>query len=442
MVSVQYRPSGRTAREISDGFESGIRAGLLPAGEGLPSVRGLAEQLEVAPGTVAAAYKVLRDRGLVESRGRSGTYVRAQPSAVARSAAAPIEADVTDLASGQPDPGLLPRLRPAPWLATAGPAAAPPAFVLPELQALGRERLVADGVPAEAITLTSGGLDGLQRVLSARLRPGDVVAIEDPGWPNALDLVAALGLRPYPLPLDAEGPRPDGLRAALHAGARAVVITSRAQNPTGAFLTQRRASELRQVLDDQPQTLVIEDDHAAELAGVELATLAGATEHWAFIRSTSKPYGPDLRVALVAGDEDTVARVEGRMRSGSGWVSTLLQRLVLDLWTSTEAAASVDAAGPAYDRRRDQLIAALAERGIVATGSTGLNVWVPVADETAVVTGLLRARWAVAPGARFRQASPPGIRITLSALTPASIPRLAADLAAATAVTTPSSYLT
>jgi DNA-binding transcriptional MocR family regulator len=279
-------------------------------------------------------------------------------------------------------------------------------------------------------------------VLSARLRPGDLVAIEDPGWGNALDLVAALGLRPYPLELDAEGPRPESLRAAVRAGARAVVVTSRAQNPTGAFLTHRRADELRSVLAETPQTLVIEDDHAAELAGVELATLAGTTEHWAFLRSTSKPYGPDLRLALVAGDEDTIARVDGRMRTSSGWVSTLLQRLVLDLWTSSEATAVVAAAGATYDRRRRGLITALAERGIIATGRTGVNVWVPVADETAVVTGLLRAGWAVAPGARFRQAASPGVRITISALTEATIPRLADDLAAAAAVTTPSFYTT
>jgi DNA-binding transcriptional MocR family regulator len=440
MVSVQYQPTGRSAKEISDSFESGIRADQLPAGAPLPSVRALADQLQVAPGTVAAAYKLLRDRGLVEARGRSGTYVRPQSAPATRSRAL-IGADLTDLASGQPDSGLLPGLRLS-SLPAARAAAAPPAFVLPELQARGRERLAADGVPVEAITLSSGGLDGLQRVLSARLRPGDVVAIEDPGWPNALDLVAALGLRPHPLPMDSEGPRPEALRAALRAGARAVVVTSRAQNPTGVFLTRSRADELRSVLHDQPQILVIEDDHAAELAGVELATLARATEQWAFIRSTSKPYGPDLRVALIAGDEDTIARVEGRMHSGSGWISTLLQRLVLDLWASAETAAVVSAAGPAYDRRRSQLIAALAERGISAIGQTGLNVWVPVADETAVVTGLLRAGWAVAPGARFRQASRPGIRITVSALTSASIPRLADDLAFATAANTATGYLT
>jgi DNA-binding transcriptional MocR family regulator len=437
MVPIQYRPVGRSAKEISDSIESGIRQGSLPPGALLPSVRALAGELAVAPGTVAAAFKLLGDRGLVESRGRRGTYVRARPPLAARTNAAPLAPDVTDLASGQPDPALLPVLR---LPASNRPAAAPAAFVLPELLALGRGRLAADGVAAEAITLASGGLDGIQRVLSALLRPGDLVAVEDPGWANLLDLIAALGLRSQPLPGDGSGPLPTGLAAALQAGARAVIITSRAQNPTGAFLTPSRAAELRGVLGEHPRTLVIEDDHAAELADVGLASLAGATTSWAFIRSTSKPYGPDLRMALVAGDQATVARVDGRMRVGSGWVSTLLQRLVLDLWTSAEAASVVAEAAVTYDSRREQLIAELAQRGVAATGRTGLNVWVPVADETTVVAGLLQARWAVAPGARFRQVSGPGVRITVSGLTSSTIPRLADHVAAATAVTSESSY--
>ena len=52
----------------------------------------------------------------------------------------------------------------------------------------------------------------------------------------------------------------------------------------------------------------------------------------------SKPYGPDLRLATIAADAATVARVEGRMHVGSGWVSTLLQRLAVRLWTSPTAA--------------------------------------------------------------------------------------------------------
>jgi len=430
MVPIQYRASGRSARQISDSLESGVRAGDLQPGQLLPSVRRLAAQLDVAPGTVAAAYKLLRERGLVETRGRHGTSVSLRPPVGSRSSSPPVEADVIDLAGGQPDPGLLPHLDLLPP-SVRGPAAAPAELIRPELLESGRRRLAADGVPADALTLASGGLDAVNRVLSAQLRPGDLVAVEDPGWPNALDLIAALGLRPYPVAIDADGPRSESLHTALRAGVRAVIITNRAQNPTGAFLTEPRAGALRRVLADYPQTLLIEDDHAAELAGVDLVSLAGATESWAFIRSTSKPYGPDLRVALIAGDEATVARIEGRIRVSSGWVSTLLQRCVAELWSSPQAAAVVANAAAAYDARRYQLIAALAERGVESIGGTGLNVWVPVADETATVTRLRQARWAVAPGARFRQASHPGVRITVSRLTTSTIPRLADDLAAA-----------
>jgi DNA-binding transcriptional MocR family regulator len=93
-----------------------------------------------------------------------------------------------------------------------------------------------------------------------------------------------------------------------------------------------RALALRALLRGT-DVLVIEDDHAAELSPVPLHALAGAGRHWAFLRSVSKPYGPDLRLAVLAGDEATVARVAGRMRVGTGWVSSILQRSVVRLWT-------------------------------------------------------------------------------------------------------------
>lgn len=432
-MSVQYTFSGGTAKEIATSFEAAMRSGDVAPGELLPTVRALAEDLGVAPGTVATAYKVLRDRGLIETRGRGGTFVRPRPPVVGRAVLLPVTDGAVDLASGQPDPGLLPDLGPL-WVTAGGElvgsAAAPDELVLPELKQLARERLSADGVPVQAITLSSGGLDAIQRLLSAHLRPGDLVAVEDPGWPNLLDLVAALGFRVRPMALDHDGPLPEALSGALRAGARAVVVTSRAQNPTGSYLTADRAVALREVLAGHPEVLLIEDDHAAELAGVPLAVLAGATGSWAFVRSTSKPFGPDLRLAVVAGDVGTVGRLEGRMLVGAGWVSTLLQRLVVAAWTSPQVAASVAGAARSYQSRRTLLISDLAAHGIAATGATGLNVWVPVPDETVAVTGLARAGWAVAPGSRFRQFHAPGIRVTTSGLTEHTIPRLAADLAA------------
>jgi DNA-binding transcriptional MocR family regulator len=60
-----------------------------------------------------------------------------------------------------------------------------------------------------------------------------------------------------------------------------------------------------------------------------------------------------------------------------------------------------------------------------------MNVWVPVPDETGAVARLLHAGWAVAPGARFRIASPPGIRITVSTLTQQETEVLAEAIASA-----------
>ena len=428
-MPIQYKPTGRNAKAISESVEAAVRTGRLAAGAELPSVRALADELAVAPGTVAAAYRMLRERGVVETRGRSGTSVRARPPLAARSASAPLPDGVRDLASGQPAAHLLPSLVPV-RKAIGGTAAAPGDPLLPELVAVGRERLSADGVPAEHVTLAAGGLDGISRVLSVHLRPGDVIALEDPGWPNTLDLAGALGLHVHPLPVDAHGPTPAGLRHALAAGARAVVVTNRAQNPTGAYLTPQRAVELRRLLSAKPDVLVVEDDHAAELASVPLATLAGTTASWAFVRSASKPYGPDLRVSTVTGDEVTIARVAGRMRISSGWVSSLLQQLTLALLLSPRAGEVVAQAAAAYDERRGVLLEALATRGVPAHGDTGLNVWVPVPDETYMVAGLLRAGWAVAPGARFRQAAPPGVRLTVGSLDPRrDVPPLADAIA-------------
>jgi DNA-binding transcriptional MocR family regulator len=155
----------------------------------------------------------------------------------------------------------------------------------------------------------------------------------------------------------------------------------------------------------------------------------GTTHHWAFVRSVAKAYGPDLRLAVLTGDAVTLDRVRGRQRLAPGWVSRLLQRAVLRLWL--DSAVDARAVAAAYGRRRDALIGALAERGIEAHGVSGMNVWVPVPDETGAVARLLHAGWAVSPGARFRMSAPPGIRITVSTLRPEDAGPLADAVAAA-----------
>ncbi|WP_189537517.1 aminotransferase class I/II-fold pyridoxal phosphate-dependent enzyme [Streptomyces roseolilacinus] len=433
----EYRISGRRASEIAASVERGVGAGDLPPGQPLPPMRELAVELGVNPNTVAAAYRTLRERGVIETAGRRGSRVRPRPVTTVRDAVR-IEAPegVRNLGKGNPDPSLLPPLGPALAAAARREDARHVMYGEPPVDAdfarLARAALDADGVPAGPVGVTSGALDAIERVLAAHLRPGDAVAVEDPGWGSVFDLVPALGLRVVPVGVDDEGPLPDDVERALRDdGARAVVVTDRAQNPTGAAVGAERAVRLREVLGRHRDVLLVEDDHGHGFVDAPLHPLGGVTDRWAFVRSVAKAYGPDVRVAAFTGDEVTVDRVLGRQRLGPGWVSGLLQRAVVHLWET--GAVDREAVARSYGERRDALVRALAEHGVEAHGRSGMNVWVPVADETGVVTRLLQAGWAVSPGARFRLASPPGIRLTVSDLTGADIRPLAEAVAAATA---------
>jgi DNA-binding transcriptional regulator YhcF (GntR family) len=67
-------------------FTAGVRSGELAAGTRLPTVRKLAEDLVLAPNTVARAYRELEADGFIETRGRNGSFVSAQGDAAARQA--------------------------------------------------------------------------------------------------------------------------------------------------------------------------------------------------------------------------------------------------------------------------------------------------------------------------------------------------------------------
>jgi DNA-binding transcriptional MocR family regulator len=299
------------------------------------------------------------------------------------------------------------------------------------LTAFGIADFEGDGVAAPAVTVTHGALDAIERILREHLRVGDRVAVEDPSSPAILDLVSASAFVPIPFALDEAGPRPEAFEEALGHGSRAVIVTPRAQNPTGAAISGERAEQLRRVLRKFPDVLLIEDDGAAPVAGAPLHTLRGGAQAlWAFVRSTSTFLGPDLRVAVVSGDDITLSRLVERQTLGACWVSHLLQRLVLALWSDPANGRRFARAAEFYAARRRALRSELTARDIRSFGESGFNVWVPVTQETTVVQALGERGWAVAAGERFRLASPPGIRITTSTLDPADAPRLAADLAA------------
>lgn len=405
-----------SASELIAQIEAQVSAGELKPGDRLASVRHAATSLNLAPNTVAAAYRRLRDRGVVTGRGRQGTVVAERPL-VAPVLAHSVPAGIIDAATGNPDASLLPDLGPA-MAASVGerPGRYGDPLVDATLASLAKAQFAEDGIDAKALTVVSGAMDAVERLLLAHLRPGDRVGVEDPGYASVHQVVSGLGFETVAIAIDDRGMMPDALSEAISDGLDAIIVTPRANNPSGSAFDVARATLLDSLLAEHPDVLVIQDDHAGPIAGIPFVGLTCDRRRWAVVRSVAKSLGPDLRLALVAGDRETIDRVEARLQIGPGWVSHLLQRAVVHLWSDPTTADLIKHANDLYGRRRTRLLQRLSDAGIDAHGRSGLHVWVMVPDEHAVAMALREAGYAVRAGDAYRLKSAPAIRITTASL--------------------------
>lgn len=427
------RITGHTASDIFESIRREAHAGRLAPGRALPPVRELADRLEVNRNTVAAAYRKLVAAGIAETLGRNGTVIR-PPARVGEQEGMPPGSALVDLAGGNPDPAWLPD--PLQVLAASGyqPTLYGAPVLDPELERLARQWLGPDCRQEYGLTLAHGAVDAIERLLAAYLVPGDKVAVEDPCFLGSLNTLRCAGLKAAPVAMDALGMLPEALEEALAAGAQAVLCTPRAQNPTGCSLDEKRARDLRRVLTRHPHVLVIEDDHFALLVrSPYFSIVPPTTTRWALVRSVSKGFGPDLRMAFVASDAGTAERLSMRLAPGTTWVSRLLQAVVRELLGSDDAMARIRAAGETYAQRREALLGALRAEGFAALQPCdGFNVWVPLpadASAGAVAHALARLGWCVRTGEIFAIASDvPALRITTSMLEPTDAARFASHL--------------
>ncbi|MGP9612671.1 MULTISPECIES: aminotransferase class I/II-fold pyridoxal phosphate-dependent enzyme [unclassified Brachybacterium] len=430
--------SGGTAAEIADSVRALVDRGDLAPGQSLPPVRALAEQLGINRNTAVAAYRTLARSGVVVSLGRAGTRV-SQRQAVAQEGFAPA-GSLRDVATGNPDPRLIPDLGPALTAAAGRPVLYGEPVIDPELEQWAREWMSPDapGDPADLhLTLTSGAVDAVERLLAQALMRDDAVALEDPCFLASIQIARHGGYRAVPVPVDAEGMTVEGLRAALDQGVRAVVCTPRAQNPTGASLTVQRAAALREVLDEHPYVLVIQDDYYSFLSQQPFHSIVGpGHRRWALLRSVSKFAGPDMCLAVTATDPETAGRLAQRLSPGTTWVSHLLQRITRAVMTDSDALALIDRAAAHYAAQNTAFAAQLTALGLPVQAGDGMSLWVPVPEPARVVAErLMRRGWLVRTGDDFQLA--PGaepsrhLRLTVHDLTSEEMRRLAEDLAAA-----------
>lgn len=423
---------GKTASEIFERIRQAIQAGDIQAGEHLPPVRELAVTLGVNRNTVAAAYKRLVIAGLALTQGRLGTVVRAPEQRGEQEGAT--RSVLLDLASGNPARNWLPTPRDVlsdinyePHLYGEWP-------IDRRLQHYAEGDFQAD-CPAEfQVDITYGAVDAIERLLAAYVRPGDKVAVEAPCFISSVNILRLTGMKALGVPVDEQGMQVEALRDVLEQGAQVVLLTPRAQNPTGCSLSESRATALRELLAEYPHVLVVVDDHFALLAQTPYySVLPEGHGHWSVIRSVSKGLGPDWRLALLASSAETSRRLRLRLAPGTQWVSHWLQSAVAAMLDSEEVQTQLVQASRYYrDCRQVWTNALQAKRIPVWVDSEGFNLWLPLeADIEAVTAALADKGWQLRGGQAFAPDGQPcqGLRLTVSTVELAHADPFAEDLA-------------
>lgn len=393
-----------------------IRSGRFTPGTRLPPYRSVAADLGLARNTVADAYAELVAEGWLTARQGSGTRVadRTRPLDPTTPAAAPSRTSPEirhDLRQGIPDASAFPRTA---WSAAArrAIAAAPNDAFGPgdprgriELRSALTEYLArARGVRTtpERTVICSGFAHAL-RLLFAGVLAGPI-AVESYGLAFHRALLAAAGVATIPLPLDADGARVDTLPDVATA-----VLTPAHQFPLGGPLAaHRRVAALEWARTRG--SLLVEDDYDGEFRydRQPVGAMQGLDpDHVLYIGSASKSLSPALRLGWMVLPERLVPAVLAAKGEREAWAGAPDQLTLAELITSGEYDRHIRRTRQRYRRRRDHLVARLAERaphvrpaGIAAGLHTVL--WLPTDTEAAALVAATAAGIAVDGLAAFR----------------------------------------
>jgi DNA-binding transcriptional MocR family regulator len=335
----------RRYQHYADELTALIQGGQLLPGTRLPSVREASRRRGVSPSTVFEAYYLLQARGLIESRPRSGFFVRSRPAPPARAAVRPARSRlvavselVFEVLSATRSPGVAPLgsafpgvelfpLRQLSRALSAGMRQLAPAQIVEDLppgneqlrrQIALRYALSGTRIPPEEILITNGAMEALTLSLQAVTQPGDAVAVEAPAFYAALQALERLRLKAVEIPCDPyRGLDLAALREALrHQDIKACWFMPTFHNPTGSSLPEAGRRELMQLLDEHEVPL-IEDDVYAELyygakplPPVKSFDTRGLVMHCG---SFSKCLAPGYRIGWVAGGRYSQAITQAKM---------------------------------------------------------------------------------------------------------------------------------
>jgi len=429
--------------QLSSRFAERIRTRLLAPGARLPSVRQCAQEQQVSPSTVVAAYDQLLAQGLVEARKNRGFFVRelvpARPIEIGKRVAATSDArrpiDATALIRGmfhkvsdKPQPGM--GVFPPEWLeSTFMPAAVRKVtsskvlqeFSLQYGEPLGdaglrralSKKLATLSVHAapEHIITTVGATHALDIVSRTLLRPGDPVMVEEPGWAVEFARLAALGMRILPVPRNADGPDLDVMAryCELHQP-KLFVSVSVFHNPTGYCLSPGSAHRVLQ-LANRHNFHIVEDDtysHIAPEHATRMCALDGL-QRTIHVSGFAKILAPNWRVGFLAAPPSLVEPLLDTKLLQTLTTPALLEKalaLCIEQGQLRRHAERIKTRLAAARSRSVKL--ALAAGCRFAAEPAGLFGWVDTGVDTdALAQRMLDEGYLLAPGALFHAGRKP-----------------------------------
>ncbi|MBD8144248.1 PLP-dependent aminotransferase family protein [Pantoea agglomerans] len=408
-----------SVKGIAQAASALIRDGQIATGMQMPAVREIAEQLGVSPATVSAAWAQLRKQKVLAGKGRSGVWVSSNtvmPRPIRFEKIGNYGDNIrADLTLAAPDPALLPDLQRALQAALHSPqlnSYTREAISAPLLQAIAPRWPYA----AEAFLAADGGFDAMNLLVQTLVSPGDRVIIEDPTATRLLDILDNVGAEILPLACDDQGPLPEVLSLLLEQAPVMLIYQPRTHSATGNSISPARRQAMAQVLQ-QSNTLIVEDDGIGDLSAEASWSLGSIfPERTLHVRSFSKAYGPDLRLAVLSATSEMVRRIQSWRNFGVSWTSRILQDAVAWLLEDEETQRQIATARATYRQRREALLAALAQRGLDLPLRDGLSLYIPVTSEQFAMITLAARGIAVVPGERCRLGPTQFIRVSIASL--------------------------
>jgi GntR family transcriptional regulator/MocR family aminotransferase len=456
--------------QIASQLRAAIEGGELAPGQRLPTIRELAQSLGVNRDTVALAYESLAAQRLVESGVGRGTFVARAPraGAAAPAFAAALSAQTQRLLAFErarprfgsdaaavpmhaliPDPALYPvdefrrclarvlREGGASLLAYGGPEGHPAM----RAQEAARLRRAGIEVSDDEVVLCHGASQGITLALRLFAEPGDVIALEEPTYNNALATAFGLGLRTAPVPMREDGPDLAALERVLaRPEVKAFYTIPSFHNPTGITtgLDARRALLAVAARCGKP---VIEDGYELDLAWSgrlppPLAALdrSGLVLH---LSSYSKSLFPGVRLGSIAARGALVEALHALKRATDHSDAMCLQAALAEFVASGAYERHLARLRRVLRARRDALCAALErhlpQAQLWTRPEGGTQVWVDLGhgiDTSDLLPDAVGAGVLFAPGSQFHHdgRASSGLRLAFAMADEAAIERGVAAL--------------